>query len=551
MTGSPDSPATIASASARADTAASTDEGIPTLPGRVQTSLRFVYLLITLVGLLGIFSVLASIAPDFAFVAVAPEADHVINTGATLIAAAVAALAWIRYRETGQLDTIFQAAAFMVLSIGGAVLLLLLVTGEDAALGFDRRDPGQAPLYVWTALRLVAAPLLLAGALTALRPTAWRLPRRRRATAVAVLAPTAVVLVAIALILSLLDVLPELVPVATLQTIVQTPATRAASLINPPMLFTQLAIAAVFLLAALCYGLAYGRSRGDRPYHAYLAVGLVVAGFSQIHFGIVPGAYSDVLTVSDVLRMAFYTLVGVGVGAAARHDLVELREANQTLRRLRSADQQRIALEERARLAREVHDGLVQDLWLARLTHGRLVQALGKASGVPADAREAARRVDGILEDALAEARQAVVSLQPHDDASFGSLLVRFVEDYGDRFGLEVDVELEGEPITLTGQQQAEVLRICREALNNARKHADPSLVTVTLRNEPPLLRLTIADNGKGFDSGKAQRGFGLKGMMARALDIGARLHVDSQPLGGTRVVLELPRPAPRSGAAP
>jgi signal transduction histidine kinase len=197
----------------------------------------------------------------------------------------------------------------------------------------------------------------------------------------------------------------------------------------------------------------------------------------------------------------------------------------------------------------------VQDLWLARLTHGQLQQQLHQTPELSHEARQAADRIDIILEDAQADARQALVTLQHDDDPSFGSLLRRFIEDYEDRFGLAVEYAMDDEPISLPGEVQAELLRICREALTNARKHAESSIVHVTLERVDdagqgegevditgPTLRLTIADDGRGFDASiQKRRRSGLRGMEERAHAIGARLRVDSKPMEGTRVTIELP----------
>jgi signal transduction histidine kinase len=98
--------------------------------------------------------------------------------------------------------------------------------------------------------------------------------------------------------------------------------------------------------------------------------------------------------------------------------------------------------------------------------------------------------------------------------------------------------------VRLPGHVQAEVLRICREALNNARKHADASLVRIRLERDDSVLRLSIRDNGQGFDmnSDNHRAGFGLRSMQERAEVIGGRLNIESAPMEGTRVVLELDR---------
>jgi signal transduction histidine kinase len=515
-------------------------------------------LLFALVGALLAFTAYALLVPGLFFVAIGQELDQLMNTAATVIAGGIALLAWFRFRETGQTDSLYQAMAFLALFTGAAVATAIVVTDHDDAMGFSRATPGQAPLYIWTAQRLLAAPLLLVGAVAALRTSSWR-PHQSRSVLLLALTPAALLLMVTAVVLSLRRILPDLIPTPTLNLLTQRVSNFDVSLLSLPIVVTQLVVAAAYIAAAGAYAAAYIRSRRTRPdledaqtsppyvgrpYLGYLAAGLAVAAFAQIHFAIVPGAYNGLVTSGDILRLAFYILVGHGVAVAARQDLSELRLANLRLRELRASDTERITLEERARLAREVHDGLVQDLWLARLTHGRLSQALEKTPDMAAETRLVAQQVDRALEDALAGARQAVVSLQPSEDGTFGSLLRHVAEDYGDHFGLEVECTIEGEPIVLGGHTQAEVLRICREALNNARKHADASVVRVRLESDGSLIRLTVADNGRGFNPGRTPRaGFGLKSMAARAREVGGRLRIDSQPMNGTRVILELPPP--------
>ena len=402
------------------------------------------------------------------------------------------------------------------------------------ATGFGRNQPGQAPLYLWTIQRSVAAVLLLLGAVAALRR--WTVAGPTAARAIA-LAPAVIVVGLSIVVIALREALPAIVPPERLLLMTMPADTIQPGALSATLMATQLTVSAIYLAAALAYARLYDR-RGRRQYIGFLAAGLAVAAFSQLHFAVVPGAYSDLLTSGDVLRLAFYAIVLAGVAAAVREDLVQLHRANVELVELRDADARRVTLEERARLAREVHDGLVQELWLARLTHGQMAQL----PSLPPDAREIAGRVDGILEDALAEARQAIVAMQPQADASFGSLLERFVEDYGDRFGLEVECTVGGEPQALGGHEQAEVLRICREALNNARKHADASVVRVQLHSDGQQLRLSVRDNGRGFDaSAETGSGFGMQSMSDRAAGLGATLRVMSAPMDGTEVILELP----------
>ena len=91
---------------------------------------------------------------------VAPLLDLVLDTVTTLVTLAVAALAWIRYRERGEPVALFQAAAFVVLAMSNGTRVVLEVTGLDAQTGSTLAAPGQGPLYVFTLTRLLAAGLL-------------------------------------------------------------------------------------------------------------------------------------------------------------------------------------------------------------------------------------------------------------------------------------------------------------------------------------------------------------------------------------------------------
>jgi two-component system nitrate/nitrite sensor histidine kinase NarX len=112
--------------------------------------------------------------------------------------------------------------------------------------------------------------------------------------------------------------------------------------------------------------------------------------------------------------------------------------------------------------------------------------------------------------------------------------------DFSDRFALRAEVKNTGPVPELEPRAQAEVLRIVQEALTNVRKHADATVVRVDLESGADL-KVTIADNGRGFRPDVATGGFGLESMRQRAELIGARLTVSSEPSDGTRVELVVP----------
>jgi signal transduction histidine kinase len=193
---------------------------------------------------------------------------------------------------------------------------------------------------------------------------------------------------------------------------------------------------------------------------------------------------------------------------------------------------------ERARLAREIHDGLAQDLWLAKLTASKLA----RHPSLDSDARVLAEDLLRSIDAGLTEAQTAVVAMRPQAGSitSLSKLVERQVEDFSDRFGIRVDCHVdEGPPVS--PRISVEVLRVLQEALNNVRKHANARRVLVTLESQGGAITLSVRDDGTGFDPGTLHRGYGRQSMLERAQSIGAHLTVDSTPGGGTTVTLRVP----------
>ena len=407
------------------------------------------------------------------------------------------------------------------------------VTGHERAFGLSLVDPGQLPLWAGILARGVAAALLVAAGLTALR----RVLTGRIPPVVVLALPALLVTGTIIAAATVQPSLPALLGPEALARIRADPLAPQLGEIGLLFMLLQAAVAIGFLAAA---ALAYRVWRRDRrAADAFLSCGLIVAAFGQVYFAIHPGTYATLVTTGDLLRVAFYTLLLLAIAVESREDLRALRRANEELVHLREADLAAATAEERARLAREIHDGMSQELWYAKLKQGRLLQGPGLGD----DARRLASEVATAIESALAEARQAILALRPAEGATFTQVLERSVADFSDRFGIPADCRCDPSLERLPARAQAEILRIVQEALNNARKHADATLVHVEASVGASGLRLTIADNGRGFKVDEPTKGYGLRSMRERATLIGARVQVESQPQGGTRVVVELPIP--------
>jgi signal transduction histidine kinase len=384
--------------------------------------------------------------------------------------------------------------------------------------------------------RLAAAYLVVLGAARSLRKQAPPI-----GGAIAVFAPAAFLVVAGVLLFGRQAVLPPVPGAAAFD-----PSRPGWSLSIASTLVgaVQVAIFVTFIVAAILLRRLYIRSR--RVSDAYLTVGLVFAAFSQLHFLLAPVVAIGVVTTTDALRLGFYGVLLLGIQAELSGDLQALRHANRELERLREVDASNAALAERTRLAREIHDGLAQDLWYAKLKQGRLVQDRGLAG----EARTTAQEVLHAIESALSEARQAVMAMRV--DAAAGSnlkeVLRSYVEDFSDRFGIRA--EFEGEELPrLPSRTEAEILRIVQEALNNVHRHADATRVWLRTECVGETVRISVADNGRGFEPGAvaAQR-YGLRGMRERAELVGGQFHVRSAPFDGATITVEVPA-SPRVAA--
>jgi len=353
--------------------------------------------------------------------------------------------------------------------------------------------------------------------------------------AVMLIAPAALVGVAIVLAALAQDRLPELAGEAALDELVRVPAMPLTPSSAPALVATQGLIGAAFLIAAALAHRSYRTS--GRGGDAFLAAGLLIAAVSQVHGAIHPGSYASQVTTGDLLRLAFYAVLLGGIVVDSRDDLRDLRAAHVEVQRLAEAQAASAQLEERARIAREIHDGLAQDLWYAKLKQSRLAQLL-KSDG---DSRTLSDEVGDAIDAALAEARRAVVAMRPGaEPGHVPDMIARQVEDFSDRFAVRTEVTSTGPAPDMDPRAQAEVLRIVQEALTNVRKHADATVVRVVMKTDADLT-VVITDNGRGFRTDVVTGGFGLESMRQRAELIGAKLTVSSEPQDGTRVELVVP----------
>lgn len=192
--------------------------------------------------------------------------------------------------------------------------------------------------------------------------------------------------------------------------------------------------------------------------------------------------------------------------------------------------------EERRRFARDLHDGMAQDLAFI-VQHGSELAARPGADAGLADIVTAARR-------ALDDARDAITALVRPVDEPFAHALARAAAEVADREGITVRIEL-GHELELPAPARASLLRIVREAITNAARHGRAQIVSVSLGPRPgDGLQCNIADDGVGFDPASLDDGSdrrGIAGMRERAVALGGTLSIRSRPGVGSEVGVILP----------
>jgi hypothetical protein len=295
--------------------------------------------MLALIGVLTLVSLSFVLAPRLAPATVNPELDAAFLAVSTLVAAALAGLFWVRYREGEPSSALVRASAFAVLFAANLPQLVVTLLGASDSLGMSLEDPGQMPILMGITGRMVAAALLvLAGA------AGLRSPRSRSARPAAlVLGPAVLVLALLGVAALSQDGLPPLLtPEGTQQLRDRPDEPLTGAALAPGVMVVQLLAAAGYLLAAAYSWRLFRRDR--RTSEALLAAGLVLAAFGQANFAIHPGAYAGLVTVGDVLRVGFYGLLLFSLGAASSEDVRALRLAHDDLRRLRDAELTGVAL---------------------------------------------------------------------------------------------------------------------------------------------------------------------------------------------------------------
>jgi signal transduction histidine kinase len=236
---------------------------------------------------------------------------------------------------------------------------------------------------------------------------------------------------------------------------------------------------------------------------------------------------------------------GLSVGTLLLiHDVTEQRRAQAQI----MAQQRALAtLQERERLARELHDGAGQMFGYVSLQAQAIHKLVG--NGQLTAAEEQLARLADVASAAHTDLRESILSLKAGAGASSGFLaaLRQYAAAYQSNYGITVELSVAGglSDDDFAPDTTAHLLRVITEALTNARRHGGAGRVTVSLAREGDVARVTVADDGCGFDAtqnGNSTGGhFGLAFMRERMAQVGGCLAIDSRPGVGTCVTLDVP----------
>jgi signal transduction histidine kinase len=195
-------------------------------------------------------------------------------------------------------------------------------------------------------------------------------------------------------------------------------------------------------------------------------------------------------------------------------------------------------IEERERIGKELHDGVIQSLFAV----GMSLQGLASST---VDA-EVAGRLEAAVEDvdgAIRDLRNYIFGLRPGilADRQLDQALKEMATEFGARTGVVTVVDVDGEVASLLASRAGDVVQLAREALSNVSRHAEATTCRISLRRGDGGVVLEIDDDGRGFDMETTSWGMGLRNLRERAESLGGVLEVDSTSGEGTTVRATLP----------
>ena len=451
--------------------------------------MRFRLFTLSFAGAAAALTAATSLVPGFTLAYSSPQLHIALETATALISFLVAYLVYGRFRERKRLDDLMLACALFLIATTSLVF---------SALPHTVPAEGARNFSVWASVGgVVLGAFTLA--LAAFAP-AKRVSSPRRASVIAALSCAGALIATASIVALFADGVDPDIPLA----LSPDAAHRPVLLGHHFLLGTQIVGVLLFIVAAL--GFIQRGERDNDELMRWFAAGAALSAFARFNYFLFPSLYSDWVFTGDFLRVGFCLLLLAGAA----------REIGSYWRRLASM----AVLEERRRIARELHDGVAQEL----------AYIVAESSGALAAAAERA----------LDESRRAIAALTRPVDEPLEVALVQAAEEVAGRVGVQLRIEVCGGAEVSPDEREA-LIRIVREAITNAGRHGGAENVSVELTNGHGTL-LRIADDGSGFDPRHTRvGGFGLVSMRERTEALGGRFRLSSEAGGGTSIEVRLP----------
>ena len=436
---------------------------------------------IVLVALLSSATALFALSSSLQSAYELPEARLVLDTAVAVVAAIVSVLAAVRFLVDGRTLDLLLAAGFWTIALGTVVFGLAPSWVESR---FLRGRPGRWSVRASSAPRSSRSRRTSTDACRRGGPhsqpsgSASQSSSRRRGSAC-----------------------------------MHRSGARARIVEGPSVALAASLLAMLWLTALIGFALRF--QRHGRDLDSWMCLAVTLALFADLHLTLTPVVSSEHLLQGDFLRLVAYGMLLIGVWRA-----------------IADAEFGRAVADERARVAREIHDGLAQYLF-AISTHVSTLES-------DAPLEEVLPRLKRASTAAQQEARFAVLALSSAGgSARFDSALRRYIDVLTADGELDVDLDVDRQ-VRLAPDEQIEVFRIVQEGLGNVRRHAGARHVEVSIQQRGGRRVVSVSDDGIGFDETTTSAGQGLDNIKLRAEAIEGQLSLRSSPGRGTAIEVVL-----------
>ena len=272
----------------------------------------------------------------------------------------------------------------------------------------------------------------------------------------------------------------------------------------------------------------------------WLAIFYLLASFSEYLMADLENAIGGA-----IFYIAVFFLAGMIGHSTRRAELTSRfnQELVDVLQTARHQLQELAVVEERNRLARDIHDGLGHYLTATtmQVQGARALLATTDAATQAPTALDALSKAETLLQEALADVRRSVGALRttPANQKPLPAAIGDLVAECRATTDAEVQFDLRGTPRPLSSPIELTLYRVTQEGLTNVRKHAQAGRVEVVLAYDPDKVNLTIGDDGRGM--GQTSNGYGLLGLRERVQLVGGQVNIQTAPEQGFRLEVEIP----------